>query len=138
MRALVLYSSAGRLLPLAQGLAAGLQAAGYRTDLIEASARSGPIPVFGYDLVCVGSAVAGQFGGRVADDVGEALKRCSRLEGKAAAAFVRRRLVGSTRTLKRLMALMEEQGAQVRDFAALSDARAAERFGHRLRWDDVR
>lgn len=138
MRALILYGPQGGLSALAKGLAAGLEAVGYRTELIEATSRSSaPIQAFGYDLICVGSTVRGRFGGQVADEVGDALKRFTRLEGKAAAAFVRRRWLGSTRALRRLMELMEEQGAQVRDFAALTDPKAAERFGRRLRWEDT-
>lgn len=137
MRALILYGSQGGLSPLAKGVAAGLEAAGYRAELVEAASRSSaPLQVFGYDLICVGSAVRGRFGGQVAEEIGDALQRCTRLEGKSAAAFVRRRWLGSTRALRQLMELMEGQGAQVRDFAALADPKAAERFGRRLHWEE--
>jgi menaquinone-dependent protoporphyrinogen IX oxidase len=132
MRALVVYSAVGRMVPLAQGLARGLGAAGFDVQLLEAGASSGPLPMAQYDLVCVGSPVVGTFGGSIAQDVELLLKRATRLEGKSTAAFVRPRLFGTRRALQKLMAAMEAQGAWVQDFAPVSRPAEAERFGQRL------
>jgi menaquinone-dependent protoporphyrinogen IX oxidase len=134
MRALVLYSSTGKLDELARGLETGLRAAGYEVQLMEAgTAMSTPIITAGqYDLVCVGSPAEGLLGGSIAADVASALKRLSRLQGRPCAAFVKARLIGSARSLRTLMEAMEAQGAWVQDFAAVHTPADAERLGKRL------
>ncbi len=136
VRALVLYSAQGDLEGLARAVVAGLEKAGFRAEAVRADARSGgPIAVGLFDLICVGSPVIGTFGGQVAGDLGDVVRRMTRAEGKQAAAFVRPRLFGTTAALRRLMHLMEEQGLVIRDFAALRSVRDAQAFGQRLRWE---
>lgn len=133
MRALVLYSSSGRLTPIAKGLAGGLERAGYSVQLMEAGqAANSPVSVAQYDLVCVGSPSMGFWGGQIAADIENLLKRVVRMEGKSSVAFVRPGLFGAPRSLRKLMSAMEQQGAWVQDFATLASAAEAERFGKRL------
>lgn len=132
MRALVLYSTTGRMALLAKALGEGLEIAGYDVQLREADTSASHFSVGQYDLVCVGSPVVGFFGGSIADDIQQMLRRVSRMEGKSAVAFVRSKLMGTTRSLRKLMAEMERQGAMVQDFAALSKPADAERLGKRL------
>ena len=134
VRALVLISAHGRLERLARALAEGLESVQIRTDVMTADpSRSQPISVAPYDLVCVGSPSLGFIRGRPADDVQEALTRCTRLEGKRTAAFVRRGGLGTGRALKALMAALERQGAWVEDFADLGSEEEARAFGRRLK-----
>ncbi|MBE3597363.1 MAG: hypothetical protein IMX02_00640 [Limnochordaceae bacterium] len=134
MRALVLYSSVGNLTALAKALAEGLEAESIRADLMQVDpSRTQPISVAAYDLVCVGSPSLGLVRGRIADDVAEALTRCTRLEGKRTAAFVRRSGFGWSKALKQLMAALEKQGAWVEDFAELGGDEEARAFGRRLK-----
>jgi menaquinone-dependent protoporphyrinogen IX oxidase len=132
MRALVVYSSKGRMAPLAKGLGRGLESVGFAVQLQEGGSSSGILPMGQYDLVCIGSPVLGLLGGAIADDIEALLKRATRLEGKASVAFVRPRLVGNTRALGKLMAAMERQGAVVQDFAAVPSPGDAYRLGCRL------
>lgn len=113
-------------------VAQGLEQASFRVDLKEAEDRGTPIAAAGYDVVCVGSPVIGFWGGQIAMDVDASIKRCTRLEGKQAAAFVKSKAFGSGKSLRRLMALLEGQGALVQDFAALRSASDAKAFGLRL------
>jgi menaquinone-dependent protoporphyrinogen IX oxidase len=134
MRALILYSSTGRMAAVAQGLARGLQSIGFTVQLLEAGQSQGsPVPVGQYDLVCVGSPAVGPLGGQIATDIENTMKRATRMEGKTCAAFVRSKLFGSAKSLRKLMAIMEQQGAWVQDFAALSSPGEAEKFGKRLK-----
>lgn len=54
------------------------------------------------------------------------------MEGKAAVAFVRSKMIGATKSLRKLMAALERQGAMVQDFASLSGVDEAEEFGRKL------
>ena len=130
----MLISAQGNLERLARAVAEGLESVDIRTDVMKADpSRAQPISVAPYDLVCVGSPTLGFFRGRPADDVQEALARCTRLEGKRTAAFVRRSGFGTGRALKALMAALERQGAWVEDFADLGSEQEAREFGRRLK-----
>jgi len=133
VRALVLYGSDRRLGPVAQGVAAGLEAAGVAVDQKSiGEAGDGPISTGQYQLVVVGSTSQGLFGGRVPEEVADALPRCSRLQGKVTAAFIIPGVFGAAKTLRALMALLEREGAWVQDFAALRNEQEARAFGSRL------
>ncbi|HHW09674.1 MAG TPA: hypothetical protein GXX29_06855 [Firmicutes bacterium] len=134
MRALILYSSTGKLDELVKGLESGLRSVGYDVQLMEAAAAlSTPAVSAGrYDLICVGSPAEGLFGGSIAADVNAAIKHFSRLQGRPCAAFVKARLIGSSRSLRTLMEAMESQGAWVQDFAAVGTPADAYRLGRRL------
>lgn len=133
MRALVLYGSDRRLEPVAQGVAAGLEAAGVAVDQKSiGEAGDGPISTGQYQLVVVGSTSQGLFGGRVPEEVADALPRCSRLQGKVTAAFIIPGVFGAAKTLRALMTLLEREGAWVQDFAALRNEQEARAFGSRL------
>lgn len=129
MRTLILYSHEGRVPTLAKALADELSTMGHQVQLMEAeSSGTSPISCGRYDLVVAGSPVQGLFGGKVAGDIDLSLKRCNRLEGKTAAAFVQPGMFGTTKSLRYLMELLERQGALVRDFASLSTENDARRF----------
>lgn len=132
MKGLVIYSRSSGLAELAGAVAKGLRAAAFQVELRAADEGSGPISAAPFDVICVGSPVLGFFSGGLAADIDLALKRCTRLEGKRAAVFVKPKLFGTTKALRRLMGLLEREGAWVQDFAALRGLDEAERFGQRL------
>jgi Flavodoxin len=132
VRALVLYSKVGGLESLAAEVAEGLKEANFQVELREAEEHGAPIPAGQFDVVCVGSPVLGFWGGQIAPDLDAALRRITRLEGKQTAAFVKPKALGTTKSLRNLMGLLEKQGALVQDFAALRGAAEARAFGRRL------
>lgn len=133
LKALILYSKSGGLQPLAQAVAASLRELSVHVDVKEAEEQGGgPIAVAAYELICVGSPVLGFWGGQVAADVDATIKRCTRMEGKQVAAFVKPKAFGTAKALRRLMGILERQGALVQDFAALRGAADARAFGRRL------
>ena len=83
-------------------------------------------------LVIMGSPTLGFFGGKIAEDLTAVSSRLTRLEGKAAAAFVTPGSLEPPKSLKAVMALLEKQGAMVQDFAALQGQADVEQFGRRL------
>ena len=133
MRALIVYSKEGRLGELATGLSDVLRTGNCQVQLMEAEPRaSTPISGAAYDLIILGSPTLGVFGGKIANDLVATSGRLTRVEGKTAAAFVSAKLFGAGKSLKAVMALLEQQGAMVEDFAALQSQQDIEAFGERL------
>ncbi|HET7558672.1 MAG TPA: hypothetical protein VFK80_01830 [Limnochordia bacterium] len=132
MRALIIHSPEPYVARLAEAVGRGLERKGGQVEVTSTAAGGATITVAGYDLICVGAAIKGRFGGSVSPEIDAALKRCTRLNGKQGAAFVSPKLLGTTRSLRALMGLLEHQGVQVRDFEAPSGVDQALRFGERL------
>jgi menaquinone-dependent protoporphyrinogen IX oxidase len=134
MRALILYSSSGRLDSLVTGLKQGLASVDIDVQLQEANrSQSQPIAVSQYDLIFVGSPIVGALGGKISEDVENMLKQVNRMEGKKCIAFVKPSLFGTTKGLRALMSAMEKQGAIVVDFASVSSPREAQQLGKRAK-----
>lgn len=133
MRTLILYSSEGRVPTLAKSLAENLEGYNVSVQLMQAEPRgTSPIACGQYDVICVGSPVKGLFGGKLAADIDLSVKRCTRLEGKLAAAFVQPAVFGNTKALRDLMNLLETRGAWVQDFAMLTGQSELKEFAKRL------
>ncbi|MGE5577654.1 MAG: flavodoxin family protein [Syntrophothermus sp.] len=133
MRAAIIAGGSQKVSVLAKAVARGLEKAGYQVEILEAVAQQTPKSMAPYDLVCVGSPVLGAIGGRIAPEVAEFVARCTRLEGKRAAAFVPIAPLGTAKSIRALMGELEKQGAHVVDFQALKGESEAEVFGLRLR-----
>jgi len=133
VRALIIYSKRGGIEPLAKAIASSLSEHAVRVDLQEADERTGgPVSAAPYDVICVGSPVLGFWRGEVAADVDATIKRFTRLEGRQAAAFVKPAIFGTGKALRRLMGILERQGAMVQDFAAIRGLAEARAFSRRL------
>lgn len=134
MRANIIYSQIGKIPAFAELLASALERAGnVSVTLTKAEvAGSKPIPCAGFDLVIVGGPSLGFLGGKLPADLPATLTRCTRLDGKTAAAFVNSKVLGTAKSLKAVMALLEKQGAMVEDFAAIGSGQDAEQFASRL------
>lgn len=93
---------------------------------------SAPISCAAYDLIVVGGPSLGFTGGQLPDDLVAAMSRCTRMEGKTSAAFVNNKLIGTGKSLKAVMGLLEKNGAIVEDFAVFSSPSDAKEFASRL------
>src|SRR5690625_4031374 len=134
MRALVIFDPAKQTERIAKSVVKGLSEVGFDVETLEANERQGGrIPLSNYDLVCVGSAVTSFFGGQLTAEIDATLRHTSHLEGKSVAVFVVPRIFGTGKALKRLMGLLERQGALVQDFASLRSLQEATSFGRRLK-----
>lgn len=133
MRALIIYSTANQAIQnAASALARALEEYNWQVQMLTA-AGSGPINVIPYDLVCVGSPVKGIFGGKITDEISEAITRCNRLDGKRTIAFVTPKLLGTDKSLRTLMGLLEGQGANVFDFLAIRSNADAQTLAQRAK-----
>jgi multimeric flavodoxin WrbA len=120
-----------RLLHLAKALARGIESQGHEVDLIDGS-RDVNTKLTMYGYIAVGTEATNLFGGKIPTRVSEFLGSAGIVGGKKCFAFVPKRLLGGTRTLKRLMTVMEHEGMFLKLSDALSSAEEAEEIGKRL------
>jgi hypothetical protein len=120
-----------RLLQLAKALARGIESQGHEVDLIDGSRDvNTKLTIYGY--IAVGTEATNVFGGKIPQRVSEFLSSAGIVGGKRSFAFVPKRLIGGTRTLRRLMNVMEHEGMFLKLSDTLSSADEAEEIGKRL------
>lgn len=74
-----------------------------------------------YEFIFVGCPVLSLFKGELPSELTGYIKRCTGLESKKTVAFVIPRLMGSEKTLKNLMKLLESKGSFIIDFRQIRD-----------------
>ena len=131
-RVLIVYSKKKNLKELAQGLKEGLEKNGAQVDIEEAGRRERPLSLSKYDLALFGSPVLGFLGGKIDNGIGEFLKDCKATTGQKATAFVNSSLLGSSKSLKKLMKQLEVRGCMVHDFRSFKNAAAAKKYASKI------
>ncbi|MFO7819753.1 MAG: hypothetical protein R6V17_05885 [Halanaerobacter sp.] len=131
-RVLIVYSTKKNLKSLAQGLKEALEGQGARVDLEKAKRREKPLSLAKYDVVLFGSPILGLFGGKIDNGIAEFLKDCKGTTGQKSIAFVNSGLLGSSKSLKKLMKKLEQQGCMVYDFRSFKNKEAAKRYGSEI------
>ncbi len=110
-------------------ISSAIQSKGDEVKEVKAE-RSGEVTsLFIYDLVYVGSPVLGFWGGKFPEPLASYIKNSSGLEGKKTAVFVTPRVIGVTRTLRRIMKLLEGKGSIVIAFRTIKNLPQAKDFG---------
>jgi menaquinone-dependent protoporphyrinogen IX oxidase len=133
LRAIIIYSGESKgMEAVVQALFASIQAMGHEARQVKAEKSARTESLFLYDLVYVGSPVLGFWGGKFSEPLASYLKKCSGLEGKKVAVFVIPKLFGVSKTLKRIMKLLEEKGSIVIAFQSIKKLSEARDFGKRL------
>jgi flavorubredoxin len=134
MKVAIIYAPKDKKLEIAaKALGKALVQGGHLVDYVEMVKTDRPQNLTRYDFVYIGSVAEGTFGGKVPVEVTEYLKQCRGLQNVKSAAFMIKRLMGNTKGLKRLMAVMESMGTQVMDFQTVGHPADAEYLGKRLR-----
>ena len=131
MRALIVYSGQSRRIQaIVEAISSVIQSKGDEVKEVKAERGSGATTsLFIYDLVYVGSPVLGFWGGKFPEPLASYIKNSSGLEGKKTVVFVTPRVIGVTRTLKRIMKLLEEKGSIVIAFRTIKNLPQAKDFG---------
>jgi hypothetical protein len=125
------HTNRERLMHLARALARGIESQGHEVDLIDGSRDvNAKLTIYGY--IAVGTEATNLFGGKIPQRVSEFLSAAGIVAGKKSFAFVPRRLIGGTRTMKRLMNVMEHEGMFLKLSDTLSSVEEAEEIGKRL------
>lgn len=133
MRALIIYSgSTARMKAIVQAISSGIRKEGNDVDEAKVGQGKSITSLYVYDLVYIGSPVLGFWGGKFPESLASYIKSCSGLEGKKTAAFVTPRIIGTTRTLRRIMKTLEEKGSIVMAFRTIKSLSEARDFGNIL------
>jgi menaquinone-dependent protoporphyrinogen IX oxidase len=127
-RVLIVYSTQKNLKELAEGLKEGFEQKGAKVDLEEAGRRERPLSLSKYDLTLFGSPVIGFFGGQVDNSIREFLKNCKGTAGQKTIAFVNSSLLGTSKSLKKLMKQLENKGCLVKDFRSFKNSEVAKNY----------
>ena len=133
---LVVYSTKNDLKELAQGLKEGFESSGVQVDLEQAEQRNRPLSFAKYDLVMVGSPVLGFLGGKVDKGIEEFLNECKGTTGQKAIAFTDSALLGSSKSLKKIMKKLEAKGCLVYDFRSFKDLKAAKEYSQKIKLEN--
>ena len=121
-----------RLMQLAKALSRGIESQGHQVDIIDGTRDvNTKLTIYGY--IVVGTDAANAIGGKIPGRVSEFLSSAGIVGGKKSFAFVPKRLIGGTRTLKRLMNVMEHEGMFLKLSNAIGSPDEAEEIGKRLR-----
>ena len=130
MRALIIYSgSTARMKAIVQAISSAIRKGGNDVEEVKVGRGESITSLYVYDLVYIGSPVLGFWGGKFPQSLASYIKSCSGLEGKKTAAFVTPRIIGTTRTLRRIMKTLEEKGSIVMAFRTIKSISEAKDFG---------
>jgi len=130
LRALIIYSgSTARMKAIVQAISSAIRKGGNDVDEVKVGGGESITSLYVYDLVYIGSPVLGFWGGKFPESLASYIKSCSGLEGKKTAAFVTPRIIGTTRTLRRIMKTLEEKGSIVMAFRTIKSISEAKDFG---------
>ena len=130
MRALIVYSEHTRKMKaVVQTSCSAIRKGGNDVDEVTVGRGESITSLYVYDLVYIGSPVLGFWGGKFPEPLAAYIKSCSGLEGKRTAAFVTPKIIGTTRTLRRIMKALEEKGSIVRAFRTIKSLAQAKDFG---------
>jgi len=133
LRALIIYSgSTARMKAIVQAISSAIRKGGNDADEVRVGRGESITSLYIYDLVYIGSPVLGFWGGKFPESLASYIKSCSGLEGKKAAAFVTPKIIGTTRTLRRIMKTLEEKGSIVMAFRTIKNLSGAKDFGNIL------
>jgi len=133
MRIAVVYSSRSRKFDgITRAILATLQSQGHTVDEIRTEKVTRIPSLFQYELVFVGSAVEGAWGGKFSESLESFIKKCSGLQGKRSVVFVYPRPLGTSKAMKRIMKRLEEKGSIVIDFRSIKTVSQAREFARRL------
>jgi hypothetical protein len=114
---------------IVQAISSAIRKGGNDVDEVKVGQGENITSLYVYDLVYVGSPVLGFWGGRFPELLASYIKSCSGLEGKKTAAFVTPKIIGTTRTLRRIMKTLEEKGSIVMAFRTIKSISEAKDFG---------
>jgi hypothetical protein len=125
-------SHRNKLLELSKGLARGIEAQGHQVDIVD-GARDVNTKLTIYEYIAVGTEQTNLFGGKIPAKVGEYLKNAGIVGGKKSFAFVLKRPLGTSKSLRSLMSTMESEGMFLRVSDVLISPEGAEAVGKRLK-----
>jgi len=133
LRIAIIYPGESRSMEVIAGaISSSSKGAGHEVEQIKIGRGMRIKSLFPYDLVYVGSPVIGFWGGKFSEELASYVDQCSGWEGKKVAVCVTPKLLGVSKAIKRLMALLEKKGSIIIDFRRIKNLSEARDFGQRL------
>ncbi len=134
MRVGVLFfseSNRDKLLNITKALAAGIESQGHQVDIIDGSRDvNSKLTIYGY--LVVGTAATNTFGGKIPEKLPFFLSNAGMVSGKRSFAFIIKSGLRLTKTLKKLMQIMEHEGMYLKNSDIINSPEEAEEIGKRL------
>ncbi len=118
---------------MAQELGNALKQEGHSVEYHHIARMDRPLNVGKYDVVYLGSVTKGVFGTKIPVEISEFIRQCRGFQSVKSAAFIPWRIVGTTKGLRTLMAVLEQAGSQVMDFEVVKNADDAKALASRLK-----
>jgi len=119
------------LLSVSKGLAKGIESQGHQVDIIDGE-HDVNTKLTIYKYLVIGATGSGSMGGRIPDKIAPYLSSSGMISGKKSFAFILKKGLRLTKTLRELMAAMEHEGMFVKFSEILSSPEEAEAIGKRL------
>ena len=120
-----------QMLKISEGLAKGLEAKGHFIDIIDGEHDVNK-RLSMYSYIVLGAVAEGGFGGKINEKISTYLSNAGVVSGKRSFAFILKKGLRLTKTLQRLMAVMEHEGMFIKYSDILSTPEEAEEVGKRL------
>lgn len=122
---------AAKTAAVAQSIARGIEANGHQVDLIDGTKDvNSKLTIYGY--IVVGTAAVSFLGGSIPDMVARYLSNSGIVAGKKSFAFVMKSGLRTTRTLAKLMKVMEQEGMFIKYSEIITSPEEAEYIGKKL------
>ena len=120
-----------KMLSVSKGLVRGIESQGHQVDTIDGEHDvNAKLTIYNY--IVLGAVGVGTVGGKIPEKIAHYLSASGMISGKKSFAFVLRKGMRLTKTLRYLMAAMEHEGMFVKFSAILSSQEEAEVIGKRL------
>lgn len=134
MRIAVIYFSGGqrqRLVDVSKGLSKGLETQGHQVDLIDGDRDvNTKLTIYGYIALGVSSPTV--FGGKIPENANKFLANAGIIAGKRCFAYTLKYGLRASKTLSKLMGIMEHEGMFLKYSEILTSSLEAEAIGKRL------
>lgn len=119
------------VLSVTKGLARGIEAQGHSCDLIDGNTDV-QTKLSAYQYIAIGHQFSSLLTGKLVNRCSEFLQQAGLIGGKRCFAFTIKKGIGQTKTLKKLMDLLESEGVFVQFSDQLQTAVQAETIGKKL------
>lgn len=124
-------SSRKQMLEITQALGKGLESQGHFVDIIDGE-HDADKKLSIYQYLAIGAVAEPGFGGKISDKISKYLSNAGMVTGKKSFAYILKKGLRLTKTLQKLMSVMEHEGMFLKYSDILTSPDEAEAVGKRL------
>ena len=134
MKIAVVFFAGGqrnRILEVSKSLAKGIEAQGHQVDLVDGDRDvNTKLTIYGY--IAIGASTTSILGGKIPDSANRFLANSGMVAGKRCFAYTIKHGLRTSKTLSKLMGIMEHEGMFIKYSEVVSSGPEAEAIGKRL------